>query len=378
MSKNSKHGDLSLKRKKALCLTSKSFTNALKNQGYEVSFRELRACDYGAPTTRKRLFLIARRDGRPIIWPEPTHAPRDSEEVRRGELLPYHSAVECIDWSLPGKSIFGRKKPLSPNTMQRIARGLKKFVFESHEPFVLRIGQTGYGKDRLVYPLSQPLTTITTKAEHCLVTPFLAVNNTGHPGSEMTAPMTTITTGGHQMLVSSFLSKYFGGNYQGAGIDMREPTDTITSVDHHSLVNVSMTNEDIDREPEIQLFFEENFDQAFLTKYYGSDIGQDVKMPLHTIPTKDRFGLVRVHNQNYRITDITLRMLQPHELAKAQGVPDTYILDRDKDGKKISKAKQVARIGNMVVPSCAKALVEANLPELCSKEIFNKVLSETA
>lgn len=385
--------------------TFENFTMALKRQGYHVEFKEMRACDYGAPTTRKRLFMIARRDGNPIIWPKATHGPRESDDVKSGKLLPYHSAAECIDWDLPGKSIFGRKKPLSENTLKRIARGLKKFVIDNPDPFILRICQSGFGKDKLVYPLDKPLTTITTKAEHCLVEPrfsawikkdygnstgnditsplstitsqsnhhslmtaHLSVNNTGHSGSDIDSPVTTITTGGHQMLVSSFLSKYFGGNYKGAGIDMREPTDTITSVDHHSRVDVAMTKDQVDRSPEVQLFFEEYMGEAaFLTKYYGQSDGQDITGPIHTIPTKDRFGLVRVKNQDYRITDITLRMLQPHELAKAQGVPDDYILDRDRDGNKIAKDKQVARIGNMVVPNCAEALVRANLPELCPR-----------
>lgn len=147
----------------------------------------------------------------------------------------------------------------------------------------------------------------------------------------------------------------------------------------HSLIEVEM-NQESERNLEVQLFFEEYYDKpifgdnpkesAFLTKYYGSDVGQDVKEPMHTIPTKDRFGLVRIKGQDYQITDITLRMLQPNELAKAQGVPDNYVLDKDKNGKKISKAKQVERIGNMVVPNCSEVLVRANLPELCTNEPF--------
>ncbi|MBL1224806.1 DNA cytosine methyltransferase [Enterococcus sp. BWR-S5] len=500
--------------------TFKAFVKSLKKHGYHVEFKELRACDYGAPTTRKRLFMIARCDSQPIVWPEPTHGDRQSLEVAGGILEPYRSAAECIDWNIPGKSIFGRKKPLSPNTMKRIARGLKKFVIDNPDPFIVsvnhsgeqfrgqsiheplstvtmkngygvvapyiaRIGQTGFGGDRLSYSMDDPLTTITTKAEHCLISPsliqmgygdpdgkrvlnldkplgtitaggnkfglaaawikkdfsnstgddvsgplstitsqsnhhslmtaFMAVNNTGHPGSDANDPMSTITTGGQQMLASAFLAKNYGGNYQGAGIDMRKPTDTITQVDHHSLVTafvsktyggqtrsvasnlddplhtvtmrnghsvveVEMESEVVDRDPEIQLFFEEYYNKpvfgdkeaAFLTKYYGSDIGQDIDGPMHTIPTKDRFGLVRIKDQNYKIVDITLRMLEPKELAKAQGVPDNYVLDKDKNGKRISKAKQVARIGNMVVPNCAEALVRANLPEICSDSPYNE------
>ncbi|AYF99781.1 DNA cytosine methyltransferase [Lactococcus allomyrinae] len=355
--------------------TFEEFKYELEKCGYIVEFKELRACDYGAPTTRKRLFLIARSDGKLIVFPEATHAPKDTLEVLSGLKLPYHSAAECIDWNIPGQSIFDRKKPLAENTMKRIARGLQKFVIHNPNPFIVRIGQTGFGGDRLSYSLEQSLTTITTKAEHCLVTPTIMVNTSGHPGSSVTEPLKTITTGGHQALIqtswikedyskstgtdiskpvgtitaqsvhqgvmSAFLCKHYGGNYQGAGIDVRNPTDTITQVDHHALV------------------------EAFLIKYYGSDTGQSLNDPLHTIPTKDRFGLVRIENQDYRIVDITMRMLQPHELSKAQGLPEDYIIDRDPEGNKVSKAVQTARIGNMVVPQCAEALVRANLPELC-------------
>ncbi|HHZ8807659.1 TPA: DNA cytosine methyltransferase [Enterococcus faecalis] len=285
--------------------TFQSFVRVLERQGYHVEFKELRACDYGAPTARKRLFMIARRDHKPIVWPTPTHGPRESKEVAEGKYLPYQSATSCIDWSIPGNSIFGRKKPLRPNTLKRIARGLNKFVLNTADPYIVRIDQTSYGKVKR----------------------------------------------------------------------------TNSIVDHHSLVQVKMHNGDINRELEVQLFLEEyckssesisNQEVAFLTKYYGSDIGQHLNEPLHTIPTKDRFGLVKVKGSAYRIVDITMRMLQPHELAKAQGVPDTYVLDKDKNGKKISKSKQVARIGNMVVPNCAEALVRANLPELCCNQPFNE------
>lgn len=341
--------------------TFEQFKQELEKCGYKVDYRELRACDYGAPTTRKRLFLIARSDHQPIIWPEPTHGPQDSLEVLCGYKEPYVSASSCIDWSLPGQSIFERKRPLAENTLKRIARGFKKFVQDEANPFIVRIGQTGFGGDKLSYSLKQPLTTITTKAGHLLVTPTIMVNNTGHSGSHLEHPLPTITTGNHHALVSTilekeeisavYLVKHYGGNYTGAGIDLRKPTDTITQVDHHALV------------------------QAFLIKYYGSDTGQSLEEPLHTIPTKDRFGLVQIKNEQYRIVDITMRMLQPHELSKAQGLPEDYIIDKDPEGKKVSKAVQTARIGNMVVPQCAKALVQANLPELCLKQVESKSAS---
>lgn len=400
--------------------TFQSFVRALNRQGYEVEFRELRACDYGAPTTRNRLFMIARRDGMPIKWPEPTHGPIHCKEVQQGNLLPYHPAAECIDWSLPGTSIFGRKKPLRPNTMKRIARGLKKFVIDNDDPFTICLPASLSEKAQnnsigLMRDYKARKDFYSEIGNHNLFAVHLSVNTSGHTGSNIKEPLKTITTGSHHMLISSFLAKNYGGNYKGAGIDLRNPTDTITQVDHHSLVSAvvrkaymgkmnSETNnfagtldtvqrccdpslrvrdtecKEEQRNLEIQLFFEEYFNDsqivknetAFLTKYYGNDIGQDLKEPLHTIPTKDRFGLVRIKGQNYRITDITMRMLQPHELAKAQGVPENYILDQDKDGKKLSKAKQVAKIGNMVVPNCAEALVRANLPEMCTDGSYHE------
>lgn len=400
--------------------TFQSFVRALNRQGYEVEFRELRACDYGAPTTRKRLFMIARNDGMPIKWPEPTHGPRHSKEVQQGKLLPYHSAAECIDWTLPGTSIFGRKKPLRPNTMKRIARGLQKFVIDNDDPFVICIPVSSSNSDQndsigMMRDSRPSKSSYLTKCGHNMCAIHLSVNTSGHTGSNIQEPLKTITTGGHHMLISSFLAKNYGGNYKGAGIDLRNPTDTITQVDHHSLISAVVSKACVDQsksdpsdingpmesvcrcsEPfspeeqteykekqknhEIQTFFEKYFNEpvdsgkeaAFLTKYYGNDIGQDLKEPLHTIPTKDRFGLVRIKGRNYSITDITMRMLQPHELAKAQGVPNNYILDQDKDGNKISKAKQVARIGNMVVPNCAEALVRSNLPEMCTNESYQE------
>lgn len=359
--------------------TFKSFVKALKKHGYKVEWRELRACDYGAPTIRKRLFMIARCDGKEIVWPEPTHGDFDSKEVKEGKLLPWRTSAEVIDWSIPCPSIFERKRPLAENTMRRIARGIKRFVIDNPKPFIVRIGHTGFGGDRMQYELDKPLTTITTKAEHCLVTPFLGVNTTGHPGGSPEEPLRTVTTGGHHMLVAPFLSSYYtettengvrghkvgqplhtitaggnrfglvaafiakhyGGNYNGPGSSLTEPLSTITVKDHNALVT------------------------AFLLKYYGADVGQSVNDPLHTITTKDRFGLVTLKGKQYQIVDIGMRMLQPHELYAAQGFPDNYIIDRDYEGNPITKTNQVAKCGNSVPPPFAEALVRANLPEMC-------------
>ncbi|MEK3735678.1 DNA cytosine methyltransferase [Paenibacillus sp. FSL H7-0941] len=429
--------------------TFNCFVNALRRQGYNVEWRELRACDYGAPTIRKRLFLIARRDGRPIVWPEPTHGAPDSQEVLAGKRAPWRTAAEIIDWSLPCPSIFERKKPLADNTLRRIARGIQKFVINNTNPFIVRvnhsgsnhhycdsieepfktitskngwglvtpyiarIGQTGFGGDRLQYEVEDPLTTITTKAEHLLVTPILGVNTTGHPGSPPHEPLRTITTGSHHMLLSptliqmgyteregqapraldldkpvgtitaagnkfalaaACLIKHYGGGYKGPGNAADEPLSTVTTVDHNAIVTSHMvklrgtnighaTDELVHTVTAGGLHIGEV--RAFLIAYYGSSVGQDLSDPLQTVVTRDRFGLVTIYGVEYQIVDIGMRMLEPHELFAAQGFPSNYIINVDADGKRYSKSAQVARCGNAVPPPFAKALVKANLPEMC-------------
>lgn len=431
-----------------------AFVNALRRQGYQVDWRELRACDYGAPTIRKRFFLIARRDGQPIVWPEPTHGDPDSAAVKSGKLKPWRTAAEIIDWSLPCPSIFERKKPLAENTLRRIARGIQRFVIENENPFIIkvnhqgeqfrgqeieeplqtitskngwgvvtpyiaRIGQTGFGGDRMQYEAEQPLTTITTKAEHLLVTPILAVNTSGHPGSSPTEPIRTITTGGHHMLVMPHITKFRTG---ATGHEVTEPLHTVTSgagskrpagaAHAMGLVTAFLAQYYTETTPgevrgqaledpiytiptanryalvtsNLMILRNNQFGQevnkpiptltaggghvgevrAFLMAYYGSSVGQKVDEPLGTVTTRDRFGLVTIHGQDYQIIDIGMRMLEPHELFAAQGFPDTYIIDRDADGKSYPKSAQVARCGNSVPPPFAEALVRANLPEHCA------------
>jgi DNA (cytosine-5)-methyltransferase 1 len=421
--------------------------------GYVVDYRELRACDYGAPTIRKRFFMLMRCDGRPIVWPKPTHGDPKSLEVQSGKLKPWRTAAECIDWSIPCPSIFERKRPLAENTLRRIARGIQRFVIDSPNPFIVkcnhtstkttyncfrgqsldeplqtitkthgyalvtpmiagaggseyqakprsadqpmhtilkqsraalvspiiaRIGQTGFGGDRLAYEAGKPLTTVTTKAEHLLVAPIIARqfgNSVGHRADE---PNGTITAGGggKSQLVATFLAKHFGGNYTGPGADLAEPAHTVTIVDHHALVTSNLikfrgTCKDgqsvTEPMPTITaggLHIGEV--RAFLLKYYGNEKeGVSLTDPLHTVTTNDRFGLVTVEGIDYQIVDIGMRMLQPHELYAAQGFPSWYIIDQDYRGKKYAKDKQVARCGNAVPPPFAEALVRANLPELC-------------
>ncbi|MGY3717047.1 DNA cytosine methyltransferase [Sutcliffiella cohnii] len=324
--------------------TFNSFVKALESLGYKVEFKELRACDYGAPTIRKRFFMVARCDRKPIVWPKPTHGDPNSLEVQAGKLKPWRTASEIIDWSIGIPSIFERKKPLAENTLRRIARGIERFVMNNPKPFIVRIGQTGFGGDKLQYELEKPLTTITTKAEHCLVTPFLATYYTettenGVRGQTLQDPIATIPTANRFGLVTaSFISQQYKSSI---GHEIDKPLGSITTVNKANLVS------------------------AFLLKYYGTDIGQSINGPLHTITTKDRFGLVTVQGQDYQIVDIGMRMLQPHELYAAQGFPKEYIIARDFEGKPYPKTQQVARCGNAVPPPFADALVRANLPEMC-------------
>ncbi|MDT8419367.1 MAG: DNA cytosine methyltransferase [Desulfuromonadales bacterium] len=338
----------------------------LENLGYRVEHRELRACDYGAPTTRKRLFVVARCDGAPIVWPEPTHGPG---------LKPYRTAAEIIDWSIPCPSIFTRKRPLAENTLKRIARGIQKFVLENPEPFIVTYYGAKKGEHFRGHGMGEPLRTQTTENRFALVTPFLA--------------------------------KHFGGNYSGAGIPMDRPADTVTARDHHSLVSASLIRHfgksigsgSDDPVPTITAGGSgktglvtshllklrgtcrhgQKVDEpmptvtaggmhigevrAFLLKYYGTEQDPRLEDPLHTITGKHRFGLVTVHGEPYQIIDIGMRMLTPRELYRAQGFPENYIIDRRADGSRITATDQVKYCGNSVPPVFAEALVRANLTD---------------
>ena len=326
--------------------TFNSFVNALKRQGYEVDYRELRACDFGSPTIRKRFFLIARRDGLQIKWPEPTHGNPDSIQVQKGLLKPWRTAAECIDWSLDCPSIFTRKRPLATATMERIAGGLKKFVFNSQKPFVVNgvapvLTECANASNKRSMPIDEPLRTIcaqTKGGHHALISAFLAKNYTGVIGSELKEPVHTITAKDHNSLVVSHLSKMKNGCI---GQDLDDPMHTLTTVNQFAEV------------------------RAFLTAFYGNEKdGNSVDEPLRTIPTRDRFGLVTIGQQDYEISDIGFRMLQPVELFKAQGFPDSYIFTHgtNEHGQQITltKTEQTRMVGNSVCPQLARALVEVN------------------
>lgn len=306
--------------------TFRSFVNALNYQGYKVEWRERKACDDGAPTIRTRLFLVARRDNLPISWPKPTHGDPRSLPVKAGKLKAWRTASEIIDWSIPVKSIFERSKPLAPNTMRRIARGIKKFIVNNENPFVAPIDITGINDN------SQ------------MVTAFLAQYHTETTesdarGQTLDKPLLTLDTSNRYALVTSHLVKLKGTNI---GQEMNAPIQTITAGGNH---------------------FGEV--RAFLISYYGTSIGSELTDPLHTVTTHDRFGLVIIHGTPYQIVDIGMRMLEPHELYAGQGFPSSYIIKRYPNGKPVSKKVQVGRCGNSVSPPMAAALVRSNLPELC-------------
>lgn len=353
--------------------TFNSFRKALERQGYSVEFKTLRACDYGAPTSRNRLFMIARNDGAPIVWPEPTHGDPAAPGFKSSGLKPWRTAADIIDWSIPCPSIFERKKPLAENTMRRIARGIDRFVLNDPNPFILRIGQIGFGGDRLSYPVEKPLTTVTTKAEHCLVAPYIQPYYGDKApiarGRKLSEPIATQTTENRFSLVAAFLAKHYGGNYTGPGSDIQQPVPTITTVDHNALVtsnliklrgtsNAAPVTSPVPTITAGGLHIGEV--RAFLLKYYGTNIGTSLKEPVQTITTKHRFGLVTVAGEDYQIVDIGMRMLEPHELFAAQGFPEDYCIAQRMDGSPRPKYQQVARCGNSVSPYVMKALVEAN------------------
>ncbi len=375
--------------------TFEKFVQQLQNLGYEVQFRELVAADYGAPTMRKRFFMIARCDGYPIIWPEPTHAPRDSEEVKAGLLKPYVGAYTQIDFSRPCPSIFDtaqeiKKKygiravrPLASKTMERIARGLKKFVLDNPEPFIVPIGYgERKGQKPRIHSIENPLPTIVGSGKHYLCAPALIQYHSETAKGEVRGqtiedPIMTVDGSNRYGLVTSFLHKYYDGGYKGAGESVENPLPTVTAWDHNSVVTanlIQMNNHCDGRDIADPLLTITAGDghfgevRAFLIKYYGDATGQDIKNPLDTVTSRDRFGLVTIEGVDYQIVDIGLRMLEPRELYGCQGFPDDYIIDHDFEGHIYPRSEQVRRCGNSVCPPLPAAMVRSNLPELCVAE----------
>ena len=468
------------------------FVSCLQALGYVVEWRELKACDYGAPTIRTRFFLVARCDGLPIAWPEPTHGP--------GRPLPYRTAADCIDWSIPCPSIFDRARPLAVNTERRIARGIDRFVINNPKPFVISLNHTAdYYQFFRGQGIDAPLGTLTQTPGYGLVSPHITKFRTGSPGQPADVPLHTVTAcsvgeanhpggaapfgvvaaqiasyygdksdtdvrgsqidqplgtqttenrhavvatalekcdspaaacivkqnfgekpchgldeplhaittqGNKFQLAEAFIAKHFTGV---VGADLADPMPTVTSVDHNSLVEAHIVRQftkgtvgsacdepvgsitaggsgkttlaasslihlkgtckdgqEIDRPLRAISAQGTHFAEvrAFLVKYYNTNVGQKLDTPMHTLTAIDRLGLVTVYGELYAIADIGMRMLQPRELFRAQGFPETYIIDFEHAGKKLSKSAQVRMVGNSVCPPVATALVRANIVDM--------------
>lgn len=384
--------------KKKAGQTFQKWKRQLLELGYQVEHREIVAADLGAPTTRKRFVLVARCDGRPIVWPERTHGPRDSEEVRDGRLLPWKSAAEIIDWSVPCYSVFASKRelkekygvnavrPLADNTMRRVIRGVDKFTIRSGHPFIVECNHGGDGHARST---EEPVNTVTRKYTGGICTPalvpFTFSNTGGSVGESLRGPIGTVRTAGSQVLAAANIIQYHTEQTENVRANgLRMPLPTVTAVDHNAVA------------------------AAHIVEFKGRDIGQDADRPLRTITASagefadcraelmeagsqdlmhwpevrdllnrhcgyemadDEILLLEIGGGLYFIADILLRMLTPRELYNAMGFPPDYIIDRDYLGNEYGKTKQVARCGNAVCPPMAMALVRANLPEWCSRTI---------
>jgi DNA (cytosine-5)-methyltransferase 1 len=422
--------------------TFAEFVGQLRAIGYDVDWRILNAADYGAPTHRRRLFLIARRDGAPIRWPVPSHGPKRAAVWR--------TAAECIDWSLPCPSIFDRKKPLAEATCRRIAEGIRRFVLDDPAPFIVKfrfdsagspidapmptvtagsfqkrpggaahalglcvptiigvggrsgqspptagdapvgtitgkndralctpvlvrtahgdVGKDGKRRGRGSHDVSEPLPTVLGSNDYAVVAPTLI--QTGYGEREGQAPRVpglgkplgaAVAGGTKHALVSAFLAKHYGG---AVGHVLERPLGTVTAVDHHSLVAATLVANNTNNEPRratdplgvVTTGNRHYLVASFLTRYFGAGIGRKPTDPAPTATAENKTGLVTVtlDGQDYVIADIGLRMLQPLELARAQGFPDSYELIGTKD-------KQVRLIGNSVCPPVAEAVLRANV-----------------
>lgn len=363
----------------------------LRDLGYDVEWRELVAADYGAPTTRKRFFLIARCDGRPIVWPERTHAPRDSEAVKAGKLKPWRSAAEIIDWSATGYSIFASKRelkekygvnavrPLADNTLRRVIRGVDKFTLKSGKPFIFQCKF-----DNQPQSVDNPLGTITAVNSHHVIAPSLIQYHTERHehvrGQDVTETLMTIDAANRYGLAAASLTAYYGAERHGQ--DVTAPLRTVTARDRAgltlaSLVKMKGTNlGGAVSEPVQTITAGGGHHGVVTTEVRKAEPGAE----LHNWPkirgllniycgyalADDEVLLLELGGAWYFIADIGLRMLIPRELYRANGFPDDYIIDRDYTGREYPKSKQIARCGNAVPPPFAEALVCANLPEWCS------------
>ncbi len=400
--------------------TFREWFSELAALGYEIEFKTLVAADYGAPTTRRRLFIVARRDGRPA-WPEPTHG------IGRA---PWRPAAEIIDWSLPCPSIFDRQRPLAEATLRRIARGIQRYVLEAADPFIIPLTHQG---DARVHGVDEPVRTVTgaRRGELALVEPFLTKYHGGDAwrgqalgeplrtvdaanrfavvepfivrhghystktgaglregcgagtfrGQPLQLPLATVCATNDKHLVVPYVAKHYGGEHpdgtpKAFGQDALAPLSTVTARNHHHLTAAFLTKfygTSTGADPRQPLPTITANDRggghlaevrAFLLKYYGAEgrgQAQGLLEPLHTVTAKARFGVVVVRGVAYQVVDIGMRMLQPHELFGAQGFPSVYVIDPVYNGKPLTKTAQTRLAGNSVCPPQAEAEVRANL-----------------
>lgn len=434
--------------------TFRRWVRQLERLGYAVEHRELVAADYGAPTIRKRLYLVARCDGRPIVWPRPTHS-----KTSAGGLPRWRPAAECIDWTLSARSIFDRPRSLAGNTLRRIAKGLWRYVLASADPFIV---PATHPNDARVHGTCEPFRTVTSanRGELMLarpiLTPFLTEHANGSsqrvfPADEPLRTQVAQVKGGHFALVAPGLIQIGYGEREGQApraLDLQAPLGTVVAGGRkHALVSAHITafgQNAIGSDPRDPLqtamagaprygvasaFLEQanggfydgdgrdladpmstvctsganqRLVTAYLVKYYRADQDPGLGEPMHTVTTRDRFGVVTAVSipadaippelrdrarqcaellRTYLpdqfppgaelvmvgdriLADITLRMLAPRELARAQGFPDSYQLETGAAGEPITKTDQVRLIGNSVCPDVAEAIVRANAADL--------------
>lgn len=375
-------------------MTFKRWVSQLKALGYAVEWRELRACDYGAPTIRKRLFVIARSDGKRIIWPAPTHASEGNLFLK-----PYRTAAECIDWNIPCPSIFDRKRPLAEATLRRIAKGIERFIIKNPQPFIIKVNHGG--EQFRGQPTDHPLQTMTSKNGYGIVTPhiinmahggklesidapistiatekggsralvaaFLAQHNTGVIGHKAEEPLSTLTASGtQQQVVLAHIMRQFG---QSTGSSCNAPLGSSTTKPKDSVIATSimkMRGKNLGHKADEPLHTISSGGthhaavSAFLVKYYGTAIGSDLKEPMPTITVKDRMALITIYGEQFVIVDIGMRMLTPRELFNAQGFPADYKINVGINGKPLVKTAQTRMCGNSVCPPLSNAVITAN------------------
>lgn len=387
------------------------FVEGLRAMGYKVEWRVICNAKVGCRSTRTRLYMIARCDGLPIVWPELTHAKNPT-----GKLKPYKQAAECIDWSIPGTSIFGRKKELAEATMRRIAYGMERFVLKSKDPFIVQATGdaafiTKFNTGSVGVEVREPVPTVTaggnpvrpgTGTTIGLIAAHLVQAGHGEGSgdskrrsygvNDVQGPVGTVTaSGGGQSLATAFMVQANGGHNTVHARDLRDGVSTITTSgsqqqlavahlttlrkhsigrdardpvpvvsaggEHHALVQYELGKEDEAGALRCA---------AFLMRYHASG-GQwaDPRDPVTTITTHDRLALVTVwlKGEPWVIVDITLRMLTPRELYNAQDFPPDYVIDRTSSGKKLTKTAQVRMAGNSVSPLPMRLIVAANYSE---------------